>query len=134
MCFSFISSFRFNNYYGIFLGIIEKGYKIILAHPERYETVKKDYHVLDELKDIGIIFQSNIGSIFGMYGKDCKKTIKKLLKNNYISMFSSDIHHETYHFSYMKDIRKKLKKYMTEEEIDDVLINNNKKIINNEEF
>lgn len=122
---------EFNNSLGIISGLISQGYKVVLAHPERYETVIKDINILDEYKSLGVIFQSNIGSIFGMYGKDVKKTIKKLFKRKYIDLLSSDIHHKSYNYDYFYKIEKKLKKYYTEDEIKDLLINNAKKIINN---
>ena len=125
---------EYNNQYGIISGLIEKGYKVILAHPERYLAVQKDISVLDEYKSLGVLFQSNIGSIFGMYGIKAKKTIKKLLKEKYISFLATDIHHESYNYKYLDKIFKKLKKYISSEEIENLLINNPKKVILNKEI
>lgn len=125
---------EYNNSYGIISGLIEKGYKVVLAHPERYENVKKDISILDEYKELGVIFQSNIGSIFGMYGKKEKKALKKLLKMHYIDILSSDIHHKSYDYKFFKDIYKKLGKIIDKEYIDDLIVNNASKIIKNEEI
>ncbi len=125
---------EYNNSYGIICGLIEKGYKVIMAHPERYLSVQNDISVLDELVDLGVLFQSNIGSLFGMYGKDAKKTVKKLLKEKYISFLSTDIHHKTYNYEFFEDINKKLKKYYNEKEIEDLLVNNAKCVLENKEF
>ena len=65
--------------------LIECGYKPIIAHPERYSYVKEDITFVKELKDMGALFQSNYGSIIGMYGSSAKKIVKKLLKEDCIS-------------------------------------------------
>lgn len=125
----FPMSGEFNNKYGIIMGLIEKGYKVVLAHPERYSTVKKDIHVLDEFKEIGVLFQMNVGSLFDEYGKDTRKTVIKLLKNNYINLIGSDVHSKNFDFDSIKNIEKKLNKYISKEYINDILYNNAKKII-----
>ena len=61
--------------------LIENGYKPIIAHPERYSYVKEDIEFVRELKSMGALFQSNYGSVIGMYGGSAKKTLKKLLKS-----------------------------------------------------
>ena len=64
----------------------------IIAHPERYSYVQDDIKYLDHLKELGVLFQVNYGSLIGKYGKKCEKTAKKLLKKNYISFMGTDIH------------------------------------------
>ena len=75
------------------LAIINAGYKPILAHPERYRYVNdydKEYHRMIEL---GILFQVNINSFGGHYGKDAQKKAVSLSKKGFISFLGSDIHH-----------------------------------------
>lgn len=72
--------------------LIENGYKPIIAHPERYSYVKEDIEFVRELKSMGALFQSNYGSVIGMYGGSAKKTLKKLLKEDLISFLGSDVH------------------------------------------
>jgi len=69
-----------------------KGIIPIIAHPERYEYVQKDISYVDKLIDEGALLQSNYGSIIDVYGKHSKKTLKKLLKHNKISLMATDIH------------------------------------------
>ena len=63
---------------------VENGYVPIIAHPERYSYVQDDIEYVEELAEMGALFQSNYGSIIGMYGEKAKKTVKKLLKQNLI--------------------------------------------------
>ena len=58
----------------------ENNYRIIIAHPERYHVIQKNFNYLYELQDLGAIFQCNYGSILGMYGFAAKHIVKKMLK------------------------------------------------------
>lgn len=117
----------YNNSYGIISGLMERGYKVILAHPERYLTVKEDIKVLDEYKEMGVLFQSNIGSYFGDYGKTAKKTFKKLLKMKYISFIGTDSHSQNYNFKNIEKFRKKLSKVVDKNYLNDILEGNAKR-------
>lgn len=120
----------YNNAYGIISGLIEKGYKIILAHPERYLNVKNDISILDEYKELGVLFQCNIGSLFGDYGKTCKKIIIKLLKKKYVDFIGTDVHSKNYNFKNIEKFKKKLSKIVDKNYLSDILENNAKKILN----
>ena len=48
--------------------LIENGYIPVIAHPERYSYVKEDILYAKELAEMGTLFQSNYGSIIGLYG------------------------------------------------------------------
>ena len=112
-----------------------KGIIPIIAHPERYEFVQKNPNSVDELIEEGAILQSNYGSIIGVYGEHAKKTMKKLLKKNVISVLATDIHFPNNKiYLNMDTIRKKLTKIISEEKLKELTILNPKKIINNEDI
>lgn len=113
----------------IFSELIYEGYTIILAHPERYMYVAKDIKVLDDFKQMGVLFQGNYESLYGKYGKEAKKTLEKLLKKGYISFLAGDIHHDV--SLDIKDLEHKLKKYLSNEDITKVLETNFDCVINN---
>lgn len=117
------------SYYDIFLDLINLGYRVILAHPERYASFQKDISKMYELQEIGVLFQCNIGSILGDYGKDAKKTIKKILKEKMVTFFASDIHHEKSDYMFIEKAKNKLKKYLTEREINILFEDNARKIL-----
>ena len=121
---------EFPNYVDILASFMNKGWNVILAHPERYEIVKDDYSVLDELSEMGILFQCNIGSITGQYGNTVEKVIKKLAKEKRIFAFGTDIHRPKGDKFYTLAI-KKLRKYYDEDELEKVLVTNPEKIIYN---
>lgn len=112
-----------------------KGYKIILAHPERYCFIKEDFNNLYELKELGLLFQCNIGSFFKNYGKESYKIVKKMAKNHLIDIISSDTHNAKHIFyKKLKKLKRKLRKWYKKEEIEDIFTNNPNKIIENQDL
>lgn len=104
----------------------------IIAHPERYLNYYKDYNFFYYLKERGCLLQGNIGSVYGHYGRKPKKMIKELLKRNLIDLIGSDIHHKHQDF-YSHNIEKDLLKIVKDERlVRDILTNNAKRILNNQ--
>jgi protein-tyrosine phosphatase len=71
-----------------------KGYTPILAHPERYQffaTQKKIYH---ELKDMGCLFQLNLLSLSGYYGKISADLALWMIEQKMINLVGTDLHHQ----------------------------------------
>lgn len=114
---------EFNGFMDIFLDLINEGYKVILAHPERYSYFYKHFNELIDIHNSGILFQVNLESIFGKYGNNSKKVIKKLLKNKLIDFVGSDIHHDKSDYSYINKAINKFKKYLNDEEINKIFNN-----------
>ena len=71
-----------------------KGYKVLLAHPERYLFFRDDFKKYQELKDRGVEFQLNLLSLVGYYGKPIQDNAKALLKAGMIDYLGTDLHHE----------------------------------------
>lgn len=69
-----------------------KGYKPILAHPERYVFyhVKRDRY--RQLHDTGTLFQLNLLSLAGNYGKDVKNMSEYLIENDMVDFIGTDMH------------------------------------------
>lgn len=114
--------------------LMEKGYVPIIAHPERYEYVKENIEYVRELADMGVLFQSNYGSAIGMYGKKAQKTQKKLLEEGLIQFFGSDVHTVEQIYTKMPKILKKLRKIISEEELEQLSTVNPQKVLNNEDI
>ncbi len=68
------------------------GYKLILAHPERYLYWSKDFDKFIELHDQGILFQVNIASFSGYYGEPSLRLAKKFADNDMIELLGTDVH------------------------------------------
>ncbi|MFK5957236.1 MAG: histidinol phosphatase [Lutibacter sp.] len=89
--------------YEILFKIQVKGYKPILAHPERYAYLHQNYTEFQKLKDAGCLFQLNLLSLSNYYGKAVQKTAHYLLKNNFIDFVGTDVHHNK-HLDYLETI------------------------------
>ena len=73
--------------------INQKGYNIILAHPERYLYMSEsDYR---KLQTMHIAFQLNLPSLFGMYGKSVQKRAEWLLSKKMYTYKGTDLHRIT---------------------------------------
>jgi len=111
------------------LNYLNRKYKVILAHPERYESFQKDFKKIDRLAELGIVFQCNYGTLMGQYGKKAEKTLKKILKKRYAFCFGSDIHHIRENDYYKHAIEKLFKKVRSEAYFRDLIYNNLAKIV-----
>lgn len=84
------------------------GYKLILAHPERYTYWFNNFKKYEELKDREIYFQLNTISISGYYSMQVKKIAKKLIEKEMIEFLGSDMHNPTYMEGLKKSLDEKL--------------------------
>lgn len=126
-------NYTFNGVSDVLFDLRANGIIPVIAHPERYAFVKKDPSVIEDLIDKGALFQSNIGSFLGVYGKKAKETAILLLKHNAISFMGSDIHRkENLFYERINEVKKVLRKYVDDEEIENLFSNNAQKIIDKE--
>jgi len=72
------------------------GYKVILAHPERYSYWFTDFSKFEELKDRNVYFQINLISLARHYPDPVKKTTEMLIDKNMVEFVGTDIHNQHY--------------------------------------
>jgi len=82
-----------------------KGYEPILAHPERYNYFAANKSSLDEFKSMGCLFQLNLLSITGYYGKIAQELAAWLVSEDYIDFVGTDLHHHR-HLEALRKSRK----------------------------
>ncbi len=73
--------------------ITSAGYIPLMAHPERYRYVKDFLKEYGRFKELGVMFQVNLNSFGGYYGKDAKYKANFLRKEGMIDFLGSDVHH-----------------------------------------
>lgn len=100
-----------------------KGYKPILAHPERYNFYHHDFKNYHKLKKAGCLFQLNLLSLTEQYGKNVQKISKKLIKEGLYDFVGTDVHHYN-HLEILKTMS-------TKKNLENVqhLFDNNKKLL-----
>jgi tyrosine-protein phosphatase YwqE len=85
---SFIEEPR--NLFDIIFKLQLEGYKVVLAHPERYAYHRmEDYN---ELKNRGVLLQMNLLSLIGYYSPQVQKKTEKLIEDNLVSFVGTDCH------------------------------------------
>lgn len=70
--------------------ILDKGYYVVLAHPERY--LYCDDAIYKHLKSKGIKLQLNLFSLNGKYGRRVERVARHFLENDFYDLMGSDIH------------------------------------------
>lgn len=73
--------------------ISASGYIPLMAHPERYRYVSDPLKEYGRWKELGVLFQLDLNSLGGHYGKDAKKKAEILSNNGMIDFLGSDVHH-----------------------------------------
>jgi protein-tyrosine phosphatase len=69
-----------------------KGYQPVIAHPERYLYFGANKQWYDELREAGFLFQLNLLSLIGYYGKGPVDLAHYLIKKKYIDILGTDLH------------------------------------------
>ena len=69
-----------------------KGYRLVLAHPERYLFIQSNFSKAEDLLNRGLTFQLNISSISGYYSKAAQTVAQKLIDKGWVHLLGSDCH------------------------------------------
>ena len=78
------------NFYNIIFKLQLEGYKVVLAHPERYNYYQmKDY---DDLVSRGVLLQINWLSLIGYYSPQIKSKTEDLIAKEIVSFVGTDCH------------------------------------------
>jgi tyrosine-protein phosphatase YwqE len=111
------------NLYDVIFDIQLKGYKPILAHPERYNFFHNNFDNYYKLKKAGCLFQLNFLSLTQQYGKHVQQISEKLLKLNLYDFVGTDTHHSK-HLELLKTLATDKNKKSLE-----LLMKNNTKLL-----
>jgi len=92
----FETSYNFKPIYfeEVVFQMISKGYRPILAHPERYKYISNPKKEFLRFKKLGIYLQLDINSLGGHYGKLAKKYAKILINLGIVDFIGSDVHYK----------------------------------------
>lgn len=69
-----------------------QGYQPVIAHPERYTYNERNKAFFDELKAAGYLFQLNLLSLAGFYGKGSLELANYFIKKEYYDLAGTDLH------------------------------------------
>lgn len=111
--------------------LTRKGYKPILAHPERYDEIVNNNDIAEDLISRNVYLQMNVGSFLGYYGIQVQRTALQLLKRKLVHFLGSDTHcnREYYFFS---EALKTIAHHTDDDFIKLITIINPRKLLNNQ--
>ena len=72
--------------------MLNAGYRPILAHVERYSSLKRSREVLARFKDNGVLMQINSQALTGEWGLTLKNRCARLLAEGLVDLVCSDCH------------------------------------------
>ncbi|MBX2961909.1 MAG: capsular biosynthesis protein [Cyclobacteriaceae bacterium] len=81
-----------------------KGYKLVLAHPERYAYLQLDEAKMEDLINRGVYFQINLTSLTGYYSRESQRAAQKLIDKGWVHFLGSDCH-AAQHISLIETIK-----------------------------
>lgn len=88
----FSMAFPSLNIKDLLFDMVMNGYQPVIAHPERYVYLQKNKDFYRELKDIGCLFQLNLLSVYGYYGRSVRDLSEYLLSEDYYDLIGTDLH------------------------------------------
>lgn len=80
------------NLYEVLYFLVRKGYRPILAHPERYRPIYTNPEQAEDFLHRNVYLQINAGSLLGHYGKMPQRCAWHLLEHGYAHFMASDNH------------------------------------------
>lgn len=86
------TAYHFQEYERTIFAIQSKGYRVIIAHPERYRAIQDDLNIARNLVRMGCKLQASADFIEGGRAKGAKKCAKELFAAGLYSYIASDAH------------------------------------------
>ena len=93
------------NLFDIIFKLQLEGYKVVLAHPERYGYYKQEDY--DNLVNRGVLLQINLLSLIAYYSPQIKKKTEALISSGMVSLVGTDCHNMNHAELYEKCQTKK---------------------------
>ncbi|RMH12082.1 MAG: hypothetical protein D6701_14005 [Gemmatimonadetes bacterium] len=89
---------------GMALGrIVRRGFRPVIAHPERYHGVADNSELLYEWKAQGALLQVNYGSLVGRWGPEARLISRWILGSGMADLLATDFHGRSHLKLYVKE-------------------------------
>lgn len=88
------------------LPVLAKQYRIIIAHPERYEYIHKDFSLIGALRGCGCELQISADALLGGPFSGTKRTAVKMLEGGLCDYIASDAHRPGDYDAFEKAVRR----------------------------
>ncbi|MDO4544429.1 MAG: hypothetical protein Q4C01_07755 [Clostridia bacterium] len=112
--------------------VASRGYRLIIAHPERYEFVHNNPELIFTFLDNDYVLQLNRGSILGRFGERIRECAKWMLTGQLAHIVASDGHSSLRRTPYMFDCYQHIRKHYSAEYAEILFYENPSRILKNE--
>lgn len=119
---------------GILRQIHDCGYRLVVAHPERYCAIQRDPVLANRWSRMGYALQLNKGSLLGAFGDRVQCTATALLEDGSIRLLASDAHSIARRTTDMRPLRQWLSRECPAEAAAILLEENPRRLIRGEEL
>lgn len=113
--------------------IRDAGYRVILAHPERYHGLNSELNLPGEWRRMGALLQINYGSLVGRYGDEPRRRALTFLERGWVDLFSTDFHSRPHLSVYLQKAKEALEILEGEEQFELLAGTNPARILRGEE-
>ncbi len=72
--------------------LVESGVRPVVAHPERYRGMDREWTLPGEWRESGAVLQVNYGSLAGRYGDEARERALAFLERGWVDLLASDFH------------------------------------------
>lgn len=93
-----------------------QGWVPVIAHPERYHTILRDFRIVGAWRKAGACLQMNHGSLLGRYGDGARTAALRLLEGGWVDVLASDFHGRRHLSTFVAEIRA----WFADRELDEV--------------
>lgn len=114
--------------------LLGRGYTPVIAHPERYIELHRNFHIIDELIDRDVIFQVNIDSLTGKNGEEAQGMAIDMVMRKIAKLIATDAHDLRFRHTRIKEKLAELPDVITEEMLEECMNINPDKILKNQEI
>ena len=118
----------------ILRNVCKTGFRPVVAHPERYLYVQEDPRFIDRWYRMGCLLQVNRGSLMGRFGHRAQSMAAELINRGFATVIASDAHSVRMRTPWMADVKKLLTREFSGAYARQLLRDNPKKIIKNEDI
>ena len=112
-------------------GLRSCGYRPVVAHPERYNTIQRNPGLLRRWVKIGCALQLNKGSILGRLGRRAQRTAHWILSHGLAHVVASDAHSPEIRTTRMDEVTQLLSQLCPEDYVQILLERNPRRILEN---
>lgn len=112
-----------------FYSLLAKGFKPIVAHPERNHDVIMNPQLMENITDSGVYLQITAASITGQLGPDIQRCSHYLLKNDMVHYIATDSHSPTFREPALTKAFRSVTKLLGKEKSRVLFYDNPKKIL-----